>query len=85
MKTTMKHKNEKPKIIQQSLDNENQLSTPMKQENETKQWKRKLKHRNDTQQWKTAIVLQWKNNESQEWKTTIVQQSYNNRTAKKNN
>jgi hypothetical protein len=37
MKTTMKHKNEKPKIIQQSLDNENQLSTPMKQENETKQ------------------------------------------------
>jgi hypothetical protein len=37
MKTTMKHKNEKTTIIQQSLDNENQLSTPMKHENETKQ------------------------------------------------
>ena len=54
MKPTMKNKNEKTKIVQQSYNNRStmkkQSNTRMKHDNETQQRKTTKKHSNDIQQ-----------------------------------
>ena len=91
MKTTMKHKNEKTAIIQQSFNNEKPMKHTNKHENVTQQWKKTLKHSNEKQQsyynekqWITRMTKQQLFNNH----TTIVQQrktmKYENETQKSN-
>ena len=63
IKPTMKNKNEKTTIVQQSYNNRStmkkQSNTRMEHDNETQQWKTTKKQSNDIQHWKTTTVQQW--------------------------
>ena len=72
---TMKHKNEKTTIVQQSYNIRTAKKT-MKNENETT-----IKHNNEEQHWNTAMTNK-KLQRKQQWNIKVKkQQSYNNHTT----